>query len=244
VRRAAFVVAVVVLAGCGGESKQAPRSQAAPAISGSPEVGATLKAGAGKWGGPGPFTYRYRWRLCDGSGGSCHDAEGAVGASYPVQPEAQGKSVRVIVTADNGHGSKSATSDATALVPRITTLYSGAGWTVALDHGKAQVFRFVGNRWVVDRTHGVTIEILGPKPGKQSLSNPPQVAITMKAKTPLVESALWVDGNQLLEKGGGTPTNGTIYGAPLKLAPGTHTAVGYARTASSGSAVAWTFTVS
>jgi hypothetical protein len=106
------------------------------------------------------------------------------------------------------------------------------------------VFHFVGDRWLVDRKHGVQIEIIGPKPGERSLSNPPQVAITMKAKTPLVESALWVDGNQLLEKGGGTPTDGTIYGAPLKLTAGAHTAVGYARTAFTGTAVAWTFTVS
>ena len=65
----------------------------------------------------------------------------------------------------------------------------------------------------------------------------------MRSTTPLVESALWVDGNRLVEKGGGTPTNGTIYGAPGELAPGTHTAVGYARTAQSGSAVAWRFVV-
>jgi hypothetical protein len=122
------------------------------------------------------------------------------------------------------------------------TLYSGGGWSVTLKDGKAQVWRYVGNKWVVDRSRGVKIEILGPKPGETLTANPPQVAITMQAKTPLVESALWVDGNRLLEKGGGTPTNGTIYGAPLKLAPGKHTAVGYARTAASGSAVAWTFT--
>jgi hypothetical protein len=126
---------------------------------------------------------------------------------------------------------------------KLETLYSGGGWTVALEGGKAEVLHYVGSKWVVDRSHGVKIEILGPAPGKRSLANPPQVAITMHSTTPLVESALWVDGNRLLEKGGGTPTNGTIYGAPLKLTPGTHTAVGYARTASSGSAVAWTFTV-
>jgi hypothetical protein len=125
---------------------------------------------------------------------------------------------------------------------KLETLYSGAGWTVALDHGQAEVLHYVGGKWVVDRSHGVKIEILGPKPGETLTANPPQVAITMHAKTPLVESALWVDGNRLLEKGGGTPTNGTIYGAPLKLSSGEHTAVGYARTASSGSAVAWTFT--
>jgi len=244
VRRAAFLVAVAVLAGCGGGSKQAPRNQSAPAISGTTEVGETLKADVGTWAGPGPITYRYQWRLCDGDGGSCHGADGAASATYAVQPDAQGKSVRVTVTADNGHGSASATSDATVAVSHITTLYSGAGWTVALNHGKAEVFHFADDRWLVDRSQSVRIEVIGPKPGEHSLSNPPQVAITMKAKTPLVESALWVDGNQLLEKGGGTPTNGTIYGAPLKLAPGTHTAVGYARTAFTGTAVAWTFTVS
>jgi len=122
------------------------------------------------------------------------------------------------------------------------TLYSGAAWTVTLKDGKAHVWRYVGDKWVIDRSRGVKIEILGPKPGETLTANPPQVAITMRATTPLVESALWVDGKRLLEKGGGTPTNGTIYGAPLKLSPGEHTAVGYARTASSGSAVAWTFT--
>jgi len=140
--------------------------------------------------------------------------------------------VAVVVLAGCGGGGK-----------KVETLYSGAGWTVTVQDGKAQVLHYVGNKWVVDRSHGVKIAILGPKPGERSLANPPQVAITMHAKTPLVESALWVDGNRLLEKGGGTPTNGTIYGAPLKLSSGTHTAVGYARTAFTGSAVAWTFSV-
>jgi hypothetical protein len=126
---------------------------------------------------------------------------------------------------------------------KVETLFSGGGWTVTLQDGKAQVLREVRGKWVPDRSNAVKIEILGPKPGETLTSNPPQVAITMKARNPLVESALWVDGNRLLEKGGGTPTNGTIYGAPLALSPGTHTAVGYARTAFNGSAVAWTFTV-
>jgi hypothetical protein len=126
---------------------------------------------------------------------------------------------------------------------KTETLFSGAGWTVTLRDGKAEVLRQVGGKWVPDRSNAVKIEILGPRPGETLTSNPPQVAISMRARNPLVESALWVDGNRLLEKGGGTPTNGTIYGAPLKLSPGKHTAVGYARTAFNGSAVAWTFTV-
>src|SRR5438132_1560700 len=78
----------------------------------------------------------------------------------------------------------------------------------------------------------------------ETAPNPPQVAITMHSKEPLVESALWVDDLHLFEKGGGSPTNGTIYGAPANpLDPGTHVAVGYARTAFGGSVVAWTFRV-
>ena len=127
-------------------------------------------------------------------------------------------------------------------------LYSSADWQVVLTSrgsgSVAEVLHRVNGKWAVDRSHGVKLEILGPKPGQPSTANPPQVAITMKAKSPLVESQLWVDGNALMVKGGGTPTNGTIYGAPLKLSPGKHTAVGYARTASTGSAVAWSFTVS
>ena len=122
------------------------------------------------------------------------------------------------------------------------TLYSGPDWSVTLDHGKAAVHHLVDGKWVVDDSGDVKIEILGPKSG-QLTSNPPQVAITMHSKTPIVESFLWVDGNRLFEKGGGTPTNYTLYGAPTVLEPGTHTAVGYARTAFGGSAVAWTFRV-
>src|SRR2546423_280609 len=53
---------------------------------------------------------------------------------------------------------------------------------------------------------------------------------------------LWVDDLHLFETGGGSPTNGTIYGAPAnRLAAGRHLAVGYARTAFGGTVVAWPF---
>ena len=125
---------------------------------------------------------------------------------------------------------------------KMQTLYRGAAWGVDVKDGKAEVLHLVGGKWVVDTSHAVEITILGPKPNELA-PNPPQVAIAMHSKTPLVESALWVDGYRLFEKGGGTPTNGTIYGAPNPLPAGTHTAVGYARTAFGGTAVAWTFTV-
>jgi hypothetical protein len=129
------------------------------------------------------------------------------------------------------------------LPPHTETLYTSAGWTVTRRGDTAALYHFSRGRWRVDRSHAVRIEILGPKPDDVA-PNPPQVAIAMRAKQPLVESALWVDDLHLFEKGGGSPTNGTIYGAPANpLGPGMHVAVGYARTAFGGSVVAWVFRV-
>jgi hypothetical protein len=144
-----------------------------------------------------------------------------------------------------GGGKQAATTAPTGPEARTdqTTLYTANGWTVVLRHKKALLYHYVGEKWVVDRSKAVKIRILGPDPNEVA-PNPPQVAIAMRSAQPLVESALWVDDLHLFEKGGGSPTNGTIYGAPANaLDPGTHTAVGYARTASGGSVVAWTFTV-
>ena len=127
-------------------------------------------------------------------------------------------------------------------------LYNVRPWAVVqIGRGaraKAVVFHYADGAWTVDTSGVPKIGVLGPQPGSVQ---PPvmQVAITMKSPTPLVQSALWVDGVELEEKGGGlTPTNGTIYGAPaVPLAKGVHTAVGYARNAKNGSAVAWSFRV-
>ena len=87
------------------------------------------------------------------------------------------------------------------------------------------------------------VEVLGPQPGAHTTAFP-QVAAQISAPASLVETALWLDGHELLEKGGGSPTRGTIYGAPDRsLKPGLHQAVAYGRTASAGTAVAWRFTV-
>jgi hypothetical protein len=162
-------------------------------------------------------------------------------------------------------GSKSTTTSTTTAVPdpaaamqallgssaslggSIHTLYQGATWAVvestSANKATAYAFRLSDGRWVADRSGRVKLKILGPQPGATT-SRTPQIAIEFKSSTPFVESAIWVDGTELLEKGGGSPTNGTIYGAPAKpLKPGTHVAVGYARTIGAGSAVAWLFKV-
>jgi hypothetical protein len=121
-------------------------------------------------------------------------------------------------------------------------LYQSGGWAVVVSGANARVLRLSGGRWRPDTSGLVRVAILGPH-GVAAAT--PQVAAELSARAPLVQSALWVDGAELLEKGGGlTPTRGTIYGAPsAPLAKGEHVAVAYARTAGHGTAVAWTFRV-
>jgi hypothetical protein len=134
-----------------------------------------------------------------------------------------------------------------SLAGKVETLTEGSGWAVvqstAPGKATAVAFRLVRNRWVPDRSGKVKVAILGPQPGAVAPARP-QVAIEITATKPFVESALWVDGTELPEQGGGSPTQGTIYGAPPgRLKPGEHVAVGFARTKKSGTAHAWTFKI-
>ena len=128
------------------------------------------------------------------------------------------------------------------------TLFEGSGWSVVQTTSGGQahavVFHLARGRWVADMSGKVKVAILGPQPGAHAPALP-QIAIEITAPAPFIQSALWIDGKELLEKGGGSPTRGTIYGAPARsLKAGPHVAVGYARTAKTGSVVAWVFNVS
>src|SRR5579872_2823605 len=104
------------------------------------------------------------------------------------------------------------------LAGKLRMLFEGSGWAVVQStsgtRASAVPFHLVRGRWRAARVKGVTIQILGPGPGARNAPVLPQVAMEITARAPFVESALWVDGTILNVKGGGTPTNGTIYGAP------------------------------
>ena len=121
-------------------------------------------------------------------------------------------------------------------------LYQSGGWAVVLDGGTARALRLTAGSWRPDTSGSVKISILGPRGVAPAT---PQVAAELVATSPLVESGLWVDGTELLEKGGGlAPNRGTIYGAPsAPLSAGKHVAVAYGRTADHATAVAWSFRV-
>ena len=144
-----------------------------------------------------------------------------------------------------GMHESAATTTTTASTPPGPgkTLYAGGPWAVVVDSGKATAFHRVSGLWKPDTSGAVKIKILGPEGAAARL---PQVAAELSAKKPLVESGLWVDGEELPVKGGGiTPTRGTIYGAPgRRLAKGKHLAVAYGRTDEHATAVAWSFRVS
>jgi ABC-type glycerol-3-phosphate transport system substrate-binding protein len=123
-----------------------------------------------------------------------------------------------------------------------TTLYAGGDWAVVVDGEYATAFNRVAGSWKADKSNAVKINILGPE---GDVSAMPQVAVELSAKKPLIESGMWVDGKELVVKGGGlTATKGTIYGAPgAPLTKGTHVAVAYGRTAEHAHAVLWMFGV-
>ena len=123
-----------------------------------------------------------------------------------------------------------------------TTVYQGGTWAVVVKGDTAVALHLASGEWQPDRSGRVKVSFLGPTGTVAPIS---QVAAQLSAHAPLVESGLWVDGVELLEKGGGlTTTRGTIYGAPsAALDQGKHLAVAYARTATAATAVARVFHV-
>ena len=150
----------------------------------------------------------------------------------------------LLLAACGGSSKTSPPTTTTAPAPPGDALYAGGNWAVSMSKGSATAYHLVGSTWRADRSGRVKIAILGPKPGAK-VAAIPQVAVELSAGKPLVESGIWVDGQELQVKGGGlTATRGTIYGAPpAPLAKGEHTAVAYGRTDGTGTAVAWSFRV-
>jgi hypothetical protein len=169
-----------------------------------------------------------------------------------VQRSSLAMLVVVFAVAFAGCGGSSAKRTTTAAPPGpaaaigagAKTIYQGALWAVVVDGAKAVALRHVGDAWKPDRSGGVKIDVLGPKPGS-TVAPVTQVAAELSAKTDLADSAIWIDGAEVLTKGGGlTPKRGTIYGAATApLAKGKHQAIAYGRTAGTASAVAWSFSV-
>jgi hypothetical protein len=97
-------------------SKAKPTPKTPPTISGAAEVGVTLVATRGTWSNK-PTSFHFQWDRCDGTGGACLAISAATAKIYTPTSADVGHTLRVTVTAQNGSGSASATSAATAVVP-------------------------------------------------------------------------------------------------------------------------------
>jgi hypothetical protein len=96
------------------DADEAPLDGSPPSITGTAIDGAHLRAAKGAWTGQKPITYAYRWLRCDSSGAGCVEIASAAKASYRAGHEDVGRTLRIRVTASNGLGELSATSDPTA----------------------------------------------------------------------------------------------------------------------------------
>jgi uncharacterized protein YukE len=108
-----------------------PANVSLPSIEGLLQDGQKLTAALGSWTGSGPLDYSYQWELCNSAGEACKDIEGAGGATLGLISSLVGDTVRVVVSATNGAGTASATSEPTsivkALLPSNTSLPSIGG---------------------------------------------------------------------------------------------------------------------
>jgi len=104
-------------------SAQAPQNTALPTITGTTTQGQTLTAHPGTWIGTNPINFTFRWRMCDPQGGNCSDTNTS-GDTYSLGANDVGKTLRVLVTAENSAGSSAAVSDPT---PAIQSSGGGGG---------------------------------------------------------------------------------------------------------------------
>lgn len=78
-------------------------SSPAPVISGQGQVGSTLTATSGTYGG-GPMTLSYQWEACDSTGANCEPIAGANNQSYVVASSDVGSVLVAMTTAENASG--------------------------------------------------------------------------------------------------------------------------------------------
>jgi hypothetical protein len=86
-------------------SLDTPEPTTAPSITGSTSLGQTLTANVGEW--TNAPTFSYQWQRC---AAECADIANATGATYRTAGADAGQRIRLVVTAHNSAGERSATT--------------------------------------------------------------------------------------------------------------------------------------
>jgi hypothetical protein len=93
-----------------------PREVSQPTLEGGPYYdGRTVRAGNGVWANS-PTSFAYRWLRCDAAGASCANIANATAATYRLRQADVGRTVRVLVTARNADGARTANSKQSPVV--------------------------------------------------------------------------------------------------------------------------------
>ncbi len=134
----ALVAAATALAARPGEISQ-------PTIEEGPfRQGSTLRANKGAWSN-NPTSYAYQWQRCAGDGSGCATIAGATELRYRLVQADVGRTIRLLVTASNADGSRTANSKPSPVIgdnarPRVTaepTISGSAvvGQQLTANHG-------------------------------------------------------------------------------------------------------------
>jgi hypothetical protein len=111
-----LLLAAVLFAGSSLAGRlRAPHNRSAPTIAGTARQGNTLTAHRGRWSNR-PTAYRYAWQSCNRAGKSCVKLHGAKRATYLLGARDVGHRLRVVVTASNRAGHRSARSKPTDVI--------------------------------------------------------------------------------------------------------------------------------
>ena len=108
-----------------------------PTISGTTVEGDVLTATTGTWNGTATITYAYQWNRVTTGGSSA--ISGATSSTYTLQAADVGDTITVTVTATNGYGNASATSNPTGTIttPNLSNIPSApaCGWSAVAAQG-------------------------------------------------------------------------------------------------------------
>lgn len=143
----AVAVAAMLSASAQARAQDAPVNQSLPTISGSAVRGQSLTATSGSWSGS-PTSFSYQWQRCDAGGGSCSTIGGATGSGYTVADADVGKTLRVVVTANNADGTGQATSGPTAVVTATAAPVSTSDPAISGSPVDGQTLTTTSGGWI------------------------------------------------------------------------------------------------
>jgi hypothetical protein len=93
-----------------------PTNTAPPQVTGVARAGDSLFASAGTWTGIEPIQYAYQWQECNTAGHACFDLPGENSSVIELRAQHVDSRLRVVVTATNADGARSAVSGPSPVV--------------------------------------------------------------------------------------------------------------------------------